>query len=300
MAVTAIFGAKVKRKEHPRLITGKGSFTADITPPGCLYVAFVRSPYAHARIKSINASKATSMKGVVAVFTGNDLKGKLNPVPTGWPIKTDPPIKIPTYYPLSVDKVRFQGEPVVAVVAEDPYIAKDAAESVEVEYEPLPAVVNQEEAIKPGAPLLYDEVSNNTSFVWNLKAGDIESAFKEADVIVAQRLINHRLQPTPMETRAVVAQYNPVTGDLTCYITSQNPHIHRLLLSMILNMPEHKIRVIAIDVGGGFGSKIPTYPIDAVVCHIARELRRPVKYVEDRRENYLAIIHGRDHIQYVQ
>ncbi|MFP3190086.1 MAG: glyceraldehyde dehydrogenase subunit alpha [Thermoproteota archaeon] len=300
MAVTAIFGARVKRKEDPRLITGKGSYTADVTPPGCLYIAFVRSPYAHARIKSINASKATSMKGVIAVYTGKDLKGKLNPVPTGWPIKTDPPIKIPTYYPLPVDKVRFQGEPVAAVVAEDPYLAKDAAEAIEVEYEPLPAVVNQEDAVKPGSPQLYDDIPNNTSFVWNLKGGDIDAAFKEADVIIEKRLINHRLQPTPMEPRAVVAQYNPGTGELTCYVTTQAPHIHRFLLSVILNMPEHKIRVIAVDVGGGFGSKIPTYGIDAVVCHIARELGRPVKFVEDRRENYLATAHGRDHVQYVQ
>jgi Aerobic-type carbon monoxide dehydrogenase, large subunit CoxL/CutL homologs len=284
VAVTAIFGARVKRKEDPRLITGKGSYTADVTPPGCLYIAFVRSPYAHARIKSINASKATSMKGVIAVYTGKDLKGKLNPVPTGWPIKTDPPIKIPIYYPLPVDKVRFQGEPVAAVVAEDPYLAKDAAEAIEVEYEPLPAVVNQEDAVKPGAPQLYDDIPNNTSFVWNLKGGDIDAAFKEADVIIEKRLINHRLQPTPMEPRAVVAQYNPGTGELTCYVTTQAPHIHRFLLSVILNMPEHKIRVIAVDVGGGFGSKIPTYGIDAVVCHIARELGRPVKFVEDRRE----------------
>jgi len=184
MAVTAIFGARVKRKEDPRLITGKGTYVADITPLGCLYVAFLRSPHAHARIKSINASKALSMKGVIAVSVGQDIKGKLNPVPTGWPIATDPPIKIPKYYPLPLDKVRFQGEPVAAVVAENYYIARDALDAIEVEYEPLPTVVNQEEAVKESAPLLYDDIPNNTSFVWELKGGDVDSAFKEADLII--------------------------------------------------------------------------------------------------------------------
>jgi len=300
MAVTAIFGARVKRKEDPRLITGKGTYVADITPLGCLYVAFLRSPHAHARIKSINASKALSMKGVIAVYIGQDIKGKLNPVPTGWPIATDPPIKIPKYYPLPLDKVRFQGEPVAAVVAENYYIARDALDAIEVEYEPLPTVVNQEEAVKESAPLLYDDIPNNTSFVWELKGGDVDSAFKEADLIIEKRMVNHRLQPTPMESRAVVAQYNSATNELTMWITTQAPHIHRLLISGILNMPENKIRVIAPDVGGGFGSKIPTYGVDALVAFIAKELKRPVKFVEDRRENYLATAHGRDHIQYVQ
>lgn len=300
MAVTTIFGARVKRKEDPRLITGQGTYVADITPPGTVYISFLRAPYAHALIKSIDTSRAVAHRGVIAVYTGKDFKGKIGPVPTGWPITTEPPIKIPEYYPIPWDKVRYQGEPVAAVVAEDRYIAKDALELIEVDYEPLKAVVNQEEAVKQGAPQLYDTIPNNTSFAWHLQGGDIEKAFEKADRIIKQRLVNHRLQPTPMENRAVLSIYNKGTGDFTIYATCQAPHIHRLLLSSMMQVPENKIRVIAPDVGGGFGSKIPVYGIDAVVGIVSREVGRPVKYVEERSENYLATTHGRDHIQYVE
>lgn len=300
MAVTAIFGAKVKRKEDPRLITGNGTYVADISLPGTVYAGFVRSPYAHAIIKNVDTSKAVSMRGVIAAFTGKDFYGKINPVPTGWPIATEPAIKIPKYYPIPIDKVRFQGEPVAVVVAEDPYTLKDAIDSVEVDYEPLKAVTNQEEAVKEDAPRLYEDIPNNTSFVWNIQAGDLEKAFGSAEVVVERRLINHRLQPTPMENRALLASYNQGTQEFTLYATTQAPHIERLLLSGMLNIPETKIRVIAPDVGGGFGSKIPTYGVDAVILLLSKEIKRPIKYVEERRENYLATTHGRDHIQYVQ
>jgi len=300
MAITAIFGARVKRKEDPRLITGHGTYVADITPPGTVYVSFLRSPYSHALIKRVDAAKASALRGVLSVYTGIDFKGRIGAVPTGWPITTDPPIKIPEYYPLPLDRVRYQGEPVAAVVAEDRYTAKDAVAMIEAEYEPLNAVVDQEEAVKSGAPQLYDSVPNNTSFVWHLQGGDIEAAFAKADTIVKQRLVNQRLQPTPIENRAVLALYNQGTGDFTIYATSQAPHIHRLLLSSMMKIPEHKIRVIAPDVGGGFGSKITVYGTDAIVGLIAQDLKRPVKYVEERSENFLSTTHGRDHIQYVE
>lgn len=297
MAVTALFGAKVKRKEDPKLLTGQGKYTADIYLPNMVYAVFVRSPYAHAKIKKINKESAKKIKGVLGVYTYEDLE--LNPVPCAWLIPGSD-LKVPKYYPLARDKVRFMGDPVAVVVAQSPYIAEDAAELIEVEYEPLEAVVNQEEAIKEGKPWLYDDVPNNIAFRWRLSGGDIEKAFKEADVIIKQKIINHRLQPTAMETRAAVASYDLATDRLTIWVTSQNPHIHRLLLSVILGIPEHKIRVLAQDIGGGFGSKIHVYGAEAVVAALSRKLGRPVKWVEDRRENYLVTIHGRDHIQYVE
>jgi carbon-monoxide dehydrogenase large subunit len=300
LAVTAIFGARVKRKEDPRLITGRGTYVADISPPGVVYISFLRSPYAHAKIKAIDYSKASRAKGVISVITGKEIKEMLEPVPTGWPIPTEPPIRVPKYYPIPFDKVRYYGEPVAAVVAENRYDAKDALELIDVDYEPLKPVVNQEEAVKEGSPLLYDDVPNNTSFVWTLKGGDVESAFKEAEMIIEQRLVNHRLQPTPLENRAVLSIYDQGRDEFTVYATTQAPHIHRLLLSSMMRVPEQKIRVIAPDVGGGFGSKIPVYGIDAVVGLMSKIVKRPVKYVEERFENFVSTTHGRDHIQYVK
>jgi carbon-monoxide dehydrogenase large subunit len=298
MAVTALFGARVKRREDPRLITGRGKYTDDIQLPGTTYAVFVRSPYAHARIKNVNVEKALKA-GAIAAVTGKDLEGKVGPVPCAWVI-TNADIKVPKYNPLAVDKVRYVGDPVAVVVAETPEKAHDCAKLVEVEYEPLPAVVNQEEAIKENAPLLYEDVPRNIAFTWKLEGGDLEKAFREADVVVEQRLINHRLQPTAMETRGVLASYDPSTENVTVWMTSQNPHIHRFLLSVMTGIPEHKIRVIATDVGGGFGSKIHAYGAEAVVTYLSKILGRPVKWMETRRENFLATIHGRDHVQYVR
>jgi carbon-monoxide dehydrogenase large subunit len=299
MAVTALFGARVKRREDPRLITGAGLYADDVQLPRMAYVSVVRSPYAHARIRSLDVSKAKSLPGVLAVYTGRDLMNRLGPVPCAWQIP-EAELKVPRYYALALDKVRFVGDPVAVVVAESKYLARDAAELVEVEYEPLPCVVNPEEAVKPGAPQLYDEVPKNLAFRWRLKGGDIEDAFSRAEVVIRQRMVNNRLQPTPLEPRSVVAQYNPGTDEVTMWIACQAPHVHRLLISLMLGMPENKIRVIAKDVGGGFGSKIAVYGIDALMALLAKELRRPVKYTEDRRENYLATTHGRDHVQYVE
>src|SRR5690606_30235197 len=208
-------------------------------------------------------------------------------------------LKVPEYRALAVDTVRYVGDGVAAVVAENRYQAQDAAAAIEVEYEMLPAVVDQEKATQAGAPQLYPDVPNNTAFVWRLAGGDIDAALRDADVVVSQRLINHRLIPTAMETRAAVANYNPGSGELTLWCTSQNPHIHRLLMSAVTGIPETKIRVISTDVGGGFGSKIPFYAGEMIAAAISKDLGRPVKWVEDRRENFVATTHGRDHVDYV-
>ncbi len=295
MAVSRIFGAAVKRREDPRLITGRATYTDDVRLSNLAYVAFLRSPHGHARISRIDTSRAKSAPGVVAVVTGQDLAGKVNGIPTAWLIPNSD-LKTPTHPPLAVDTVRYVGDAVAAVVADSRAAASDAIDLIDVEYDPLPVVVDGEKATQPGAPQLHPDVPNNVAFRWQVKGGDVDAAFQSADVTLKQRLVNQRLIPNAMEPRNTVAQYNPATGDLTVTMTSQNPHIHRFLLSVILGLPEHRIRVIAPEVGGGFGSKIHCYPEEAVTSYLAMTLDRPIKWTEERRENYLATIHGRDHI----
>ena len=299
MAVSAIFGSSVKRVEDPRMITGRGKYTEDMNLPGMLYATFLRSPYANAMIKSIDLSRALVSPGVIAVYTGKDLAGKLSPVPCAWPV-TNADIRVPAYLPITADHVRYQGDPVCVVVAEDRYSARDALDLIDVEYEVLPVVVDQEKAVEKGAPLLYKEVPDNIAFHWNVVFGDADSAIRNADVVIRKRLVNQRLQPTAMETRGAIASYEPGTESLTVWMTSQNPHIHRFLLSAMTGIPEHKLRVVSNDVGGGFGSKIPCHGPEAVVAVLAKELKRPVKWIEDRSENYHATTHGRDHVDYVE
>lgn len=298
MAVTKLFGASIKRREDPRMMTGRATYTDDVRLPGTLSLAILRSPHAHARIKRIDTSKAREMPGVVAVYTGQDLADKLAPVPCAW-LVPDSDLKVPEYRALAVDTVRYVGDGVAAVVAENRYLAQDALEAITVEYEVLPAVVNQEQATKEGAPQLYEDVPNNTAFVWRLSGGDVDAALADADVVVSETLINHRLIPNAMEPRAAVANYNPGSGELTLWCTSQNPHIHRLLMSAVTGIPESRIRVIATDVGGGFGSKIPFYAGEMIASAISMDLGRPIRWTEDRRENFVATTHGRDHIEYV-
>ncbi|MEM2225648.1 MAG: molybdopterin cofactor-binding domain-containing protein [Candidatus Caldarchaeum sp.] len=298
MAVTQLFGASVKRREDPRFLKGCGRFTANLRLPSMVHAAFVRSPYAHAKIKNVDVSKARQLEGVLDVVTGADIKDRVAPIPCAWQIPGSD-LKIPRYMSLAVDKVRYVGDPVAVVVAESYEAAQDAAHLVNVEYDVLPCVVNPEEAVKQNAPQLYDDIPYNKAFTWKASGGEVENAFSKADIVVSQRIINNRLQPTPMETRAVLADYNPVTDEATVYITSQNPHVHRLLLSAMTGHPEHKLRVISLDVGGGFGSKIHCYGPEAVLLHLAKTLKRPVKWWETRSENFKATIHGRDHVQYV-
>ena len=296
---TMLIGSRMKRKEDPRMITGHGIYSDDIQLPGMVYLAFLRSPYAHAKIMKIDAEEARKAPGVIAVYTGNDIKSKINPVPTAWSL-TNSNMKTTKYHTLAVEKVRYVGDPIAVVVAESLYQARDAVELIEADYDVLPAVVDTEEAVKSGSPLLYDEVPNNTVFDWKVQGGDVKKAFKEAEVIVKQRLVSQRLQPTPMESRVAVAEYNEGTKQITLWVTSQNAHIHRFIVSGMLGIPENKLRVITLDVGGGFGSKITVYGVDALVAFLAKEIGRPVKYFEDRRENYLTTTHGRDQIQYVE
>ena len=299
MAVTKLFGARVKRREDPRLIAGKATYTDDVKLTGLLHAAMVRSPHAHARIRGIDASAARQTPGVVAVFTGTDLVGKVGPLPCAWLIP-NADLKTPPHPAIATDRVRYAGDTVAVVVAEDRYSARDGADQVRVDYEPLPIVTEGEDAVQATAPLLHDQVPNNVAFRWKVAGGDVGAAFSHAGAVITQRFVNQRLIANAMETRGAVADYNANTGDLTLWVTSQNPHIHRVILSGVLGIPEHRLRVISPEVGGGFGSKIPVYPDEAIVAFCSRELGRPVKWIEDRRENYLASAHGRDHVTDVE
>ncbi|HYM90313.1 MAG TPA: xanthine dehydrogenase family protein molybdopterin-binding subunit, partial [bacterium] len=233
-----------------------------------------------------------------AVFTGRDLQGIINPIPTAWLIPNSD-LKTPPHPALAVETVRYVGDGVAVVVAEDPYAARDAAALVRVEYERLPAVVDQQKAVASGAPQVHADVPNNLTFTWPLKGGDAAAAFAAAErdgVVIKQRFVNQRLIPNAIEPRGVVASFNSGSGDLTVWYTTQNPHIARFLMSVVTGIPEHKIRIVAPEVGGGFGSKIPFYADEAVIAFCARATGRPVKWTEDRRENYQATTHGRDHI----
>ena len=297
--MATLFGSGIKRREDPRLITGSATYTDDVKLPGLTYAMFVRSPYAHARITSINVDAARQAPGVIAVFTGQDTKDKLVPVPCAW----NPPncdLKIPPHPQLAWEKVRYVGDAVAMVVAETRAQARDAVDLVEVDYEPLAATADPEKAAQPGAAQLHAEVPGNIAFTWTVAGGDADAAFKSAEVTVSQRIVQQRLLPTAMEARAAVASYNRGSGQLTLWCTSQNPHIHRFLCSVMLKLPEHRVRVIAPEVGGGFGSKIPAYADEVLTAFAAMTLGRPVKWTEDRSENYKVTIHGRDHIEYVE
>ena len=295
---TRIFGSGIKRREDPRLITGKAKYTDDIKLPGLLHMAVVRSPYAHANIISIDSSVAEAMEGVVAVYVGDDIT--LSPLPTAWLIP-DSNLKTPDHPALAKGKVRHVGDGVAIVLATDRYLAQDAADAVVVQYEELSAVVDPEKATKDGAPQLFDDVENNIAFRWIMgdkAASDV--VFDNADIVVSDTIIQQRLLPTAMEPRASIAQYNSATNELTLWVTSQNPHIHRFIISGITGLPENKVRVIAPEVGGGFGSKIPVYADEALVSWAAMKLNRPVKWTETRSENFQVTIHGRDHVEYVE
>ncbi|WP_460038441.1 xanthine dehydrogenase family protein molybdopterin-binding subunit [Thermaerobacter litoralis] len=287
-------GARLKRKEDPRLITGSGTYTDDIKLPNMVHMAVVRSPHAHARIRRIDTAAARSAPGVVAVLTGEELKaGLMAPLPCAWLYEG---LKNPPHWPLAIDRVRHVGEGVAVVVAETRAAAKDAAALVEVDYEPLPAVVDPEKAMESGAPLVHDQFDTNVAYTWEAAGGDVEAAFREADVVIRQRHLQQRLVPMALEPRAVVADCHPATGELTVWSTTQIPHLLKVNLCGILGVPEHQMRVIAPEVGGGFGAKLNVYPEEVIVPYLARKLRRPVKWVEDRRENFVTTIHGREGI----
>ncbi|MCL6631858.1 MAG: molybdopterin-dependent oxidoreductase [Alicyclobacillus herbarius] len=293
--MSTVFGQVVKRREDPRFITGRGQYTDDVQLPGMLYAAILRSPHAHARIISIDVEAAKRAPGVVAVYTGRDLADKMGTVPTAW-IPPESNLKTPPHFALAVDRVRYVGDGVAMVVADSRYAARDALDLISVQYEVLPAVVDQVAAMREGAPVLHEEAPDNVAFHWQV-GNATDEVFEQAEVVVRHKIRQQRLVPNPMEPRASVAQYNQATGELTVWVTSQNPHIHRFILSGILGIPEHRLRVVATDVGGGFGAKIAVYPDEALVGFAAIDLGRPVKWTEDRREHFVATTHGRDHVE---
>ena len=290
-------GMPLKRKEDPRLIQGLAHYVDDITPAGTLHAAFVRSPYAHARIRGINTTAAAAAPGVVAILTGADTRDKLGPVPVAADI---PEMKVPPHHSLAVGTVHYSGEPVAVVVADDRYRARDAADLIEVDYDPLPVVTDPEKALEKGAPRVHEQFPDNRACVWKLEAGFADKAFEQADRVVRQRFVNQRLIPVAMEPRGVLADYDPGSGRLTVWSSTQIPHLLRTQLAVMVGIPEMQVRVIAPEVGGGFGSKLNVYGEEAVVAHLARQLARPVKWIETRRENFLATTHGRDQINDVE
>ena len=297
---TRIFGSGIRRREDPRLITGTATYTDDITLPGMVYAAMLRSPHAHAKITSIDTSKAAAAPGVVAVYTGADVEGELQPMPCAW-LLPDSDLKIAGYQVIAKDVVRYTGDIVATVVAEDRYQAYDALDLIEVDYEALPSVTDPEAAARDDAPQLHPDVPGNQAFHWNVTGGgDVDEAFTNAEVVVSDRIIQQRLIPNAMETRAALAQYNHASGELTLWNTTQNPHIVRFLTSVVTGIAEDRIRVVAPEVGGGFGSKIAVYPADFITIFCAKKLGVPVKWTETRSENYQATTHGRNHVQNVE
>ncbi len=290
------FGASIKRKEDPRLITGEARYLEDLNLTGTLHAAILRSPFAHARIKSIDTSQAAAHPGVVAVFTGHDFMD-LNPLPAAW-VVTGADVHTNTPRALEVEKVTHVGQGVAVVVAEDRYTAQDALGLIHVDWETLPVVVDAKKATEPGASLVHENAPNNVCLDWSIgDQGATDQALGEADVVVRQSLVNQRLIPNPMEARGCMAQYDPAGQAYTVWMTSQAPHVMRLLMTaFVFGIPENKMRVISPQVGGGFGTKIFLYPEYVLVAALAKKVGAPVKWMETRSENYVATTHGRDHI----
>jgi len=299
-------GKDVKRKEDLRLLTGKGQYIGDIKLPGMVQLVFVRSTHAHARIVRIDTSKAKSMPGVIAVVTGEDIKTKLKsmPVPVVVPAL---PGKFPQFWPLAVGKVKFHGEPVAAIVATDRYLAADAAEAIEIEYQDLPYVGSPEAAMKPGAPKVHDDWPDNEIFSLGLTGGqtpediakhdsEVDRLLRESPVVIKQRFKVHRTGVTPMEPRGAIANWDPSDG-MTAWVTTQRPHIDRLALAEILDVPTQMMRVISPrDQGGGFGVKAPFYREPILVGYMARLLGRPVRWLETREEHLMVVSQERDQV----
>jgi carbon-monoxide dehydrogenase large subunit len=294
MATARLLGASIKRREDPRFITGKGNYTDDLKLAGMTHAFFVRSPHANAKIRKIDTAKASKAPGVVAIFTGKDMTG-VNSLPCGWLL---PELKIPPHMPLASDAAHYVGDPVAIVIAESQSAASDAAEMVVVDWEVLPSVTSTEKAAARGSQQIHEVAPSNEAFKWQIgDAAATEAAFKAAPVVVKKRIINQRLVANAMEPRACVARYDDSTGDWTLWVTSQNPHVHRLLMTaFVLGIPEHKVRVIAPDVGGGFGSKIFLYNEETVCTWATKQIKRPIRWTSSRREAFQTDAHGRDHV----
>jgi aerobic carbon-monoxide dehydrogenase large subunit len=293
---TANVGVTRLRKEDAHLVTGRTTWTDNISLTGLLHVALVRSPMAHAKVTNVDVSAALEQPGVVAAFTGADLADNwAGGLPCAWPVTPD--MKSPTHLPLATDEVRYVGDAVAVVVARTKYQAADATEHVVVDYEPLPAVVDMEAALADGAALADTSLDSNKSFTWQKIDGEIDDAFDGAAHVTTRRFINQRLIPTAIEPRSVVCAPPRETRETTLWSATQVPHILRLMLALTCGVPEHELRVVAPDVGGGFGSKLNVYAEEAICLVLARKLGKPVKWTETRSEGYQATIHGRDQIQ---
>ena len=285
-------GERIRRTEDPRLITGSATYVDDITRPGMLHAAVLRSPYAAAKINSIAIEDALALPGVKAVYVGKDVES-VGAVPCAGSM---PDLRIPNHKILAGDRVYYVGHPVAAVVATDKYIAADAIERIEVDYEPTELVSDPEEALQEGAVKVHPEYPDNVAFTFSQEGGDVEEAFRQADVIVEEKIFVPRLAPIPIETRGVVAEYDEGAQELTVYSSTQIPHLLRTQLAMQLNLPEHHVRVIAPEVGGGFGSKCNVWAEEALAAFVAMELKQPVKWIESRRESIQVVAHGRAHV----
>ncbi|MBV8337984.1 MAG: xanthine dehydrogenase family protein molybdopterin-binding subunit [Alphaproteobacteria bacterium] len=301
----ATIGTPVRRREDFRFLTGGGTYTDDINRPGQLYAYILRSPYAHARIGEIDTAAARQAPGVVAVYTGKDMAADgVGGLPCGWQIhsKDGSPMAEPPHPVLAVDRVRYVGDPVAVVVTDTLAQARDAAELVNVDYAEQPAAIDPLAALQPGAPQLHPEAAGNLCYDWHL--GDpaaVEAAFARAARIVKLDLTNNRLVPNAIEPRAAIGEFNRATGEYTLYTTSQNPHVIRLLMgAFVLHIPEARLRVVAPDVGGGFGSKIYHYAEEAIVTWAAGKVRRPVKWTAERSESFMSDAHGRDHVTHAE
>jgi len=288
-------GTPLPRKEDAKLVTGQTTWTDNIQFPGMLYMTVLRSPMAHARISNVDVSAAREQPGVIAAFSGADLASDwAGPLPCAWPVTPD--IVHPDHWPLATDEVRYAGDGIAVVVARDRFSAADALEHVTVDYDPLPPVLDMEEALRDEV-LVHSDKGTNKTFFWQLENGDLDTAFNDAAVVVKRRFINQRLIPSAIEPRAVVVAPIASAGEYTMYSATQIPHILRLLLALTTGIPESKLRVVAPDVGGGFGSKLNVYAEEAIALVLAKRLGRPIKWTETRSEGYQATIHGRDQIQ---
>ena len=287
------FGRAMKRVEDPRLIKGIATYVDDLKLPGVLYAEFVRSPHANAKINSIKTDAAKKQSGVVGIFTGADVNDKVGTIPCASPL---PGGKSPDHTVLAGARAYFVGHPVAVVVAETRAIARDALDLVDVDYEPLTPVIDPEKALEKGSPLTHPELGTNVAFTWSLPGGDVDAAFKEADKVLKLRIVHPRLTPMAIEPRGCIALWNAGESSLTIWTSTQIPHLVRTLLPGLIRIPENKLRVVAPEVGGGFGSKLNLYAEEALISHLAIRLNRPIKWIEGRRENAAATIHGRDQI----
>ncbi len=294
-----LVGKRVRRQEDPRLITGTATYVEDLKMPGMLYAVIVRSPHAAARIQAVRTQAAAKAPGVQAVFTGADVES-VGPVPCAAAL---PGLRVPKHTILATNRVYFVGHPVTVVVATDRYLARDAADLVEVDYEPLPAVSEPEKALAKGAPAVHPEWPDNIAFTTHTEGGDLKKAFAEAaktGVIVKERIISQRLVPMAMETRGVVAEWREGDRHLTLYSSTQIPHLLRTQVAIQLGLPENHLRVITPEVGGGFGSKLNVYAEEALMGFVAMRVNKPIKWIESRRENFQTTIHGRGHVDYAE